>query len=46
MVMALIDNKEIGHTDCLTLLSISEVAVSKVCFKYLSSYNRALNVFQ
>jgi len=30
MVMALIDNKEIGLTDCLTLLSISEVVASKV----------------
>jgi|GEM_PF-1721620 hypothetical protein len=44
--MALIDNKEIGLTDYLTLLSISKVTASKVCFKYLSSNNRALNVFQ
>jgi len=28
--MALIDNKEIGLTDSLTLLSISKVAASKV----------------
>ena len=44
--MALIDNKEIGLTDGLTPLSISKVAASKVSFKYLSSYNRALNVYQ
>ena len=46
MVMALINNKEIGLTDSLTLLSISEVAASKVQVEYQPSRNKSLGSYQ